>query len=90
MASQLGTDLKTFSPKHLQDLLQIKQSLDIPDSRFGLKECELCDNDEWRPGASCAVPATPAPSLGSGYDDEAEAVVRLITDRIMDRLNESN
>ena len=28
----------------------------IPDPRFGLKECELCDNAEWRPGVTCAVP----------------------------------
>ena len=50
VASQLGKPLKTMTPTQLQDLLKIKQSLGIPDPRFGLKECELCDNDEWRPG----------------------------------------
>ena len=49
-----------MSPTQLQDLLKIKQSLGIPDPRHGLKECELCDNDEWRPGVTCAVPAKPA------------------------------
>jgi len=42
-----------MTPAQLQDLLKIKQSLGIPDPRFGLKECELCDNDEWRPGVTC-------------------------------------
>src|SRR5437899_1229526 len=56
VATQLGKPVNTMTPAQLQDLLKIKQSLGIPDPRFGLKECELCDNDEWRPGVTCAVP----------------------------------
>src|SRR6266403_2938126 len=56
VATQLGKPVNTMTPSQLQDLLKIKQSLGIPDPRFGLKECELCDNDEWRPGVTCAVP----------------------------------
>ena len=51
------TELKTFAPDKLKDLLNIKKSLGITDSRFGLKECQLCDNSEWNPGVNCAVPA---------------------------------
>jgi L-fuculose-phosphate aldolase len=36
IASQLGTPLKTFSNAQLQELLQIKQTLGIPDPRLGL------------------------------------------------------
>ena len=62
VASQLGKPVKTMTSAQLQDLLKIKQNLGIPDPRYGLKECELCDNDEWRPGVTCAVPdAAPAP-----------------------------
>jgi L-fuculose-phosphate aldolase len=68
----------------LQDLLKIKESLGIPDPRFGLKECELCDNDEWRPGVTCAVPAKDGRAPES--DPEAEAAVQAITDQIMARL----
>ena len=32
-------------PPQMQDLLKIKQTLDIPDPRIGLKEANLCDND---------------------------------------------
>jgi L-fuculose-phosphate aldolase len=81
VASQLGKPVNTMTPAQLQDLLKIKQSLGIPDPRHGLKECELCDNDEWRPGVTCAVPAKSVPEIG--YDVEAEAAVQAITDQIM-------
>jgi len=85
VASQLGRPVKTMTAPQLQDLLKIKQSLGIPDPRFGLKECELCDNDGWRPGVTCAVPNN---SNGNGApaaapDPEAEALVRVITDQIL-------
>ena len=78
VASQLGKPVKTMTPEQLQDLLKIKQSLGIPDPRYGLKECELCDNDGWRPGVTCAVPgAAAAPGVqGVPPDTEAEARCR--------------
>jgi L-fuculose-phosphate aldolase len=84
VTAQLGKIPNTFTPAQLQDLLKIKQSLGIPDARYGLKECELCDNDEWRPGVSCAVPR-PEPAAG-GYDAEAEQAVQAITDQILARM----
>ncbi len=81
VASHLGGPLKTFSPQHLKDLLQIKQGLGIPDSRIGLKECELCDNSEWRPGVTCAAPS--ALEAGPELDPNAEALVRTITEQIL-------
>lgn len=95
VASQLGAPLKTFTPQQLQDLLKIKQTLGIPDPRIGLKECELCDNNEWRPGVSCATPAREdRPSQGFGPagarpttpDSQAEAIVQQITDMVMERM----
>src|ERR1044071_6283908 len=85
VATQLGRPVNTMTPAQLQDLLKIKQSLGIPDPRFGLKECELCDNDEWRPGVTCAVSngaGSPAQSSVKA-DTEAEALVQAITDQIM-------
>lgn len=84
VASQLGKPVNTMTPAQLQDLLKIKESLGIPDPRHGLKECELCDNAEWRPGVTCSVPAKPVPA--AGFDAEAEAAVQAITDQIMSRL----
>ncbi|HZR20007.1 MAG TPA: class II aldolase/adducin family protein [Verrucomicrobiae bacterium] len=87
VASQLGKPVNTMTPEQLKDLLKIKQSLGIPDPRFGLKECELCDNDGWRPGVTCSVPTREsAPASANGaVDAQAEALVQAITDQIMSR-----
>jgi L-fuculose-phosphate aldolase len=84
VTAQVGKPANTMTPGQLQDLLKIKQSLGIPDPRHGLKECELCDNDEWRPGVSCQVPAKSEPV--TGLDAEAEAAVKAITDQILAQL----
>jgi L-fuculose-phosphate aldolase len=88
VASQLGKPVNTMTPTQLQDLLKIKQSLGIPDPRYGLKECELCDNDGWRPGVTCAVPSNNGASQivsPNAADPDAEALVQAITDQIMAR-----
>jgi L-fuculose-phosphate aldolase len=84
VAAQLGKTPNTFTPGQLQDLLKIKQSLGYVDPRYGLKECELCDNDEWRPGVSCQVPSKPEAAVG--LDEEAEKAVQAITDQILARM----
>jgi L-fuculose-phosphate aldolase len=81
VTAQLGIPAKTMSAPQLQDLLKIKQSLGIPDPRHGLKEAELCDNAEWRPGVSCAMPAKQ--NATAGLDDQAEKMVQAITDQIL-------
>jgi L-fuculose-phosphate aldolase len=87
VATQLGKPVNTMTPAQLQDLLKIKQSLGIPDPRYGLKECELCDNDGWRPGVTCSVPNSVPSQTGTGIapDPEAEALIQAITDQIMAR-----
>lgn len=84
VTAQVGKPANTMTPTQLQDLLKIKQSLGIPDPRHGLKECELCDNEEWRPGVQCAVPA--GGPTATGIDPDAEAAVKAITDQIMAQL----
>jgi L-fuculose-phosphate aldolase len=87
VASQLGKPPKTMTPAQLQDLLKIKQSLGIPDPRYGLKECELCENEGWRPGVTCAVTPDAPAARTAELDSEAEALVQAITDRIMSATN---
>ena len=84
VSAQLGVPPKTMTAPQLQDLLKIKQSLGIPDPRHGLKECELCNNDEWRPGVACAVP--PRSEGDSAPDADAEAAIKAITDQILEKL----
>ncbi len=87
VASQLGTPVKTMTPSQLQDLLKIKQSLGIPDPRHGLKECELCDNNEWRPGVTCAVNPVGKGTSNDAVspDPEIESMVQAITEQILAR-----
>jgi hypothetical protein len=46
-----------------------------------MKECELCDNAEWRPGVTCAVDTNE--KTADGFDSEAETAVKAITDQIL-------
>jgi L-fuculose-phosphate aldolase len=85
VTAQLGKVPNTFTPEQLKDLLKIKQSLGYVDPRFGLKECELCDNSEWRPGVTCEV--APREEAGADKDPEAEAAVKAITEQILRKLN---
>jgi L-fuculose-phosphate aldolase len=81
----LGEPLKQMSASQLQDLLKIKQTLGIPDPRFGLKECELCNNDEWRPGVMIA---TPPQEREAAPNKDAEALVQAITEQILAKMKQ--
>ena len=84
VTAQLGRTPNTFSSDQLQDLLKIKQSLGYVDPRFGMTECELCDNAEWRPGVACQVETKAETTVG--LDPDAEAAVKAITDQILAQL----
>jgi L-fuculose-phosphate aldolase len=85
VAGQLGKPINTFTGPQMKEILNIKQSLGFVDPRFGMKECELCDSGEWRPGATCPTAAEAEPA--TGLDPEAEAMVKVITDQILSRIN---
>lgn len=84
VATQLGTNLKTISRDKVVDLLKIKKGMGIPDRRYDLKECELCDNSEWHPGVVCGVP--PQAEQPVNADANAEALIKTITDMIVNKL----
>ncbi|WP_309398180.1 class II aldolase/adducin family protein [Cerasicoccus maritimus] len=82
VASQLGHGLNTYGGNKLKELISIRRSLGMPDRRENMKECELCDNSEFRPGVVCAMPqASAKPSSG-----DAEDLVQKVTDMIMQQL----
>ncbi len=88
IASQLGSGLHTFSPNKLRDLIKLRQSLGMADNRADLKECELCDNSEFRPGVVCQVPAPGGgdEAAGEQSDPQVEALVQQLTDQILKQL----
>lgn len=81
VAGQLGKPIQTFTGPQMQDILNIKKSLGFVDPRYNMKECELCDTGDWRPGATCALPAKETPTVG--LDPQAEEMVKMITDQLM-------
>jgi L-fuculose-phosphate aldolase len=88
IASQLGNGLHTFPADKLKSLIAIRQSLGMSDPRAGLRECELCDNSDFRPGVTCAVPAEGA-APAEKADPQLEALVRQIAAQILKKLGGS-
>ena len=86
VAGQLGKPINTFTGPQMKDLLNIKQSLGFVDPRFGMKECELCDSGDWRPGVTCQAEAGGEPTIG--LDSEAETAVKAITDQILAQMKQ--
>jgi len=84
VAGQLGKPINTFTGPQMKEILNIKKSLGFVDPRYGMKECELCDSGDWRPGATCQAAPGGEPTLG--LDPEAEAAVKAITDQILAQL----
>ena len=90
LATQLkGADLLTITGGQAKELIELRSSLGMEDKRANWKECELCDNSEFRPGAVCSVPegAGVANSGGEALNEEAEEVVKALTDQIMSQLS---
>jgi L-fuculose-phosphate aldolase len=89
MASQLkGGELKTITGSQAKELIGIRKQLGMDDFRESWKECELCDNSDFRPGVVCGVPAISTGNTGEQpeYDDSAEALVQQITNEILKAL----
>jgi L-fuculose-phosphate aldolase len=84
IAAGLGGGLHRFSGRHARELIEIRQKLGMPDPRAGLKECELCDNADFRPATVCAAPAAPAETAAP--DPQIEAVVSAVTAQILRQL----
>lgn len=80
VTAQLGKDPNLIPARGVQELLRIKQRLGIPDRRSELKECALCDNQDWRPGVTCL----PQPEIDErAADPEAEALIRRVTEEVL-------
>jgi L-fuculose-phosphate aldolase len=88
IASQLGGSLHSIGGEKLKDLIALRKSLGMQDRREGLKECELCDNSEFRPGVVCQVSphAESAGADGGKPDPQVEALVQQLTDQILKQL----
>lgn len=75
----------------MDDLLNIKKSMGLPDNRYELKNAELCEVDPWTEmcgSRGCSTPVTPCnPMTAPQSDAELETLVQKLTDEIMANLN---
>jgi L-fuculose-phosphate aldolase len=87
LAAQLGTPISYISEQHGADLLAIKKKLGLPDVRFDasrMKECQLSDVEA--NGAIAVSPVACERRSASGQDAELEALVRSVTDAVMETI----
>jgi L-fuculose-phosphate aldolase len=83
VASQLnGGNLLTITGGQAKELIALRKMLGMDDKRANWKECELCDNAEFRPGTVCNI-GGPAPIPSPSNNADAEALVKAITDQII-------
>jgi L-fuculose-phosphate aldolase len=92
LAAQLGVPISHISEQQGEDLLAIKKKLGLPDSRFDtsrMKECQLADLE-----MPNSIALNPAPcdgntghSASAGSDADVEALVRSVTDAVMEALS---
>ena len=86
VASQLGGELGDgVGGNKAKEFVKIRKMLGMPDNRDGLKECELCDNSDFRPGVACVVPPPASPD-SPAPDPQVEALVAQLTEQIMKQL----
>lgn len=91
IASQLGAPISQIPAAKAVDLLAIKQKLGIPDARFGLDECQVCD--VMRPESPISLPPRPGagglkPSEPEGED--MESLIKSVADAVMAALNKKS
>jgi len=87
-SSLAGGQLHQISSGGVRELIALRKKLGMPDTRDQLKECELCDNSEFRPGVTCqAPPRDAAPGTpDAATDPSVEAMVTKIAEQILSQL----
>ena len=93
LAAQLGAPITRIPPEKAADLLQIKKTMGIPDPRFEMKECQLCDQPDFPIGTRASSLACPSncPDGKSGncssQPRDLEPLIQSITHEIVAALN---
>jgi len=82
LAAQLGAPITRIPADKAKQLLTVKKRLGLPDARFDLQECQLCDAPE-DPGGITACPGSCGCSGASDPSAEVDALVKMVTDEVM-------
>jgi len=85
LAAQLGNGITRIPAAKQAALLEVKKRLGLPDDKYGLEECQLCDQPE-SPGGITVCPGSRPHNCPGGCSAKApdvEALVKTITDEVM-------
>jgi L-fuculose-phosphate aldolase len=89
LAAQLGAGITRIPPNKQAVLLEIKKRLGLPDAKYGLEECQLCDQPE-TPGGITVCPTTCPHNCPGGCGaktQDVEALIKAVTDEVMAALD---
>ncbi len=92
LASHLDAPLMPIPNRKASDLLEIKRKLGLPDARYNLKECQLCDLPEFPDGLTVRPQDrhVEEESRGGLDTEELETMVQTITDRLIAALKRTD
>ncbi|RPI27172.1 MAG: class II aldolase/adducin family protein [Acidobacteria bacterium] len=88
LTSSLGAPINRISGEKTKDLLAVKKRLGLPDARYELHECQLCEAPEFPQGITACPVGTGCGQPQQTSQPEVEALVRLVTDEVMKALGE--
>jgi L-fuculose-phosphate aldolase len=89
LAAQLGNGITRIPPDKQAVLLETKKRLGLPDAKYGLEECQLCDQPETPGGITVCPTACPhnCPGGCNAKSQDIETLVKTITDEVMAALD---
>ncbi|MBS1872565.1 MAG: class II aldolase/adducin family protein [Acidobacteria bacterium] len=91
LAAQMGEPISYIPNAKAADLLAIKQKLGLPDARYGLQECQLCDMPDVPGAIALKQESAGTCCCNSGEHKPAtqdvEAIVQSVTDAVMAAIN---
>ncbi|MGD9128232.1 MAG: class II aldolase/adducin family protein [Planctomycetia bacterium] len=93
LAKSLGR-ITYFNKQETEELLDVKQSMGIPDPRIGAENCDLCANDVFRSSWSDAgvqqqafsPPSFRTAGQGGSTSVDQESLIQAITDRVLEAM----
>ncbi len=86
VAAHLNPSHSGIPAEKMQDLLEIKKRMGLPDPRYNLEAVRLCEIDPWEVLSGKASRCSPGPA--PGLADVSEDLVREITDQVMKALSQ--
>jgi L-fuculose-phosphate aldolase len=85
LAAQLGNGITRIPPDKQAALLVNKKRMGLPDARFGLEECRLCDQPETPGGITVCPSSCPhnCPGGCGSKSQDLEALIKAVTEQVV-------